>query len=145
MKKLVAVVSLALLGLATDANAQEVRIDLRGILPATNVPQPPALTLDRGLFRSATVTEPEAPGAPAQPRARRRGSMVGYLDDPDISSRVRIRFESGFHNDTPDRAEFFYAKCGCYATLFNPGDPEYDPDAPGPGPGIIGNLNFRQM
>jgi len=146
MKLLVALVSLACLVLGTAANAQEVRIDLRGIMPAADVPRAPALTFDRGLFRAAPVVGPEAPRVPAQLRAaKRRGSMVGYLDDPVIGSKVRIRFESGFHNDTPDRAEYFYAKCGCYATLFSPGDPEYDADAPGPGPGIIGDLNFRQM
>jgi hypothetical protein len=45
--------------------------------------------------------------------------------------------------DVPDRAEFFYAKCGCYR------DPAagdaFDPDAPGPGPGIVTNLNFQQI
>jgi hypothetical protein len=28
----------------------------------------------------------------------------------------------GFENTVPDRAEFFYAKCGCYQGL-NPNDP----------------------
>ena len=59
---------------------------------------------------------------------RRRGSYVGYLDDAVVSSKIRMRFEIGRHNRTPDRAEFFYAKCGCYRGLA-PNDPARDPDA----------------
>ena len=51
------------------------------------------------------------------PEPQRRGSMVGYIDDAVVGSKVRVRFETGFHNHVPDRAEFFYAKCGCYRTL----------------------------
>jgi hypothetical protein len=64
---------------------------------------------------------------------RRRASMVGYLDDPIVSSKVRARYELGFENTVPDRAEFFYAKCGCFGG-----------DAPGPGPGAAADLDFRQ-
>ena len=77
-------------------------------------------------------------------RPRRRGSMVGYIDDPIVSSKIRVRFEMGLHNRVPDRAEFFYAKCGCYRDL-NVNDPAYDPDAAGPGPGIVTDLNFQQL
>src|SRR5688500_12922263 len=61
-----------------------------------------------------------APGTAAQPAApvraerRRRGSMVGYIEDATVRTQVRMRFDAGFGNDVPDRAEFFYAKCGCY-------------------------------
>lgn len=75
---------------------------------------------------------------------RRRGSMVGYIDDPVISSKVRVRFETGRHNRVPDRAEFFYGKCGCYRDL-NPNNPAYDPDAAGPAPGAVDDLNFQQF
>lgn len=71
-------------------------------------------------------------------------SMVGYIDDAIIGSEVRIRFDAGFGDDTPDRAEFFYAKCGCYRGL--PSNAlAHDPNAPGPGPGIVTNLNFQQL
>jgi hypothetical protein len=75
---------------------------------------------------------------------RRRGSMVGYIDDAFVSSKIRVRFEMGLHNTVPDRAEFFYAKCGCYRDL-NVNDPAFDPDAAGPGPGIVDDLNFQQV
>jgi hypothetical protein len=88
-------------------------------------------------------------GPPAPPPAdlntpRRRGSMVGYIDDAVVSSKVRIRFETALHDNLPDRAEFFYAKCGCYRDLKVLNPPAFDPAAPGPGPGIVTDLNFQQ-
>ncbi|MQA30752.1 MAG: hypothetical protein GEU82_13100 [Luteitalea sp.] len=91
-------------------------------------------------FQPAAVVQP-----PREPIAsRRRGSMVGYIEDTIVSSKVRVRFDAGLHSHTPDRAEFFYAKCGCYRTL-SPADPAYDLDAAGPGPGIVTDLNFQQL
>jgi hypothetical protein len=75
---------------------------------------------------------------------RRRGSMVGYIEDTVVSSKVRVRFDIGLHNHAPDRAEFFYAKCGCYRDLAL-NDPARDPNAAGPAPGIVTDLNFQQF
>ena len=86
---------------------------------------------------------PPEPPAPSTPPFRRRGSMVGYIDDAPVVSKVRLRFDTAMQNRTPDRAEFFYAKCGCYADL-PPTDPAYDPDAPGPHPGAANDINFQQ-
>jgi hypothetical protein len=90
-----------------------------------------------------------AVGPPLPESPRRRGSMVGYIDDAVVGSKIRIRFETGLHNHTPDRAEFFYAKCGCYADpdLLKKKDsaPAYDPAAPGPRPNAVGDLNFQQL
>jgi hypothetical protein len=68
--------------------------------------------------------------------------MVGYIEDASIASQVRFRFDSGVGNNVPDRAEFFYAKCGCYQ-LDPP--PFHDPDAPGPGPGVPWSIDFQQF
>jgi hypothetical protein len=80
------------------------------------------------------------PGSPAQRPAgptstdrKRRGSVVGYIADATLDSQVRVRFDAGFHNNHPDRAEFFYAQCGC-----NGGT------APGP-KGLATDLNFQQV
>lgn len=62
----------------------------------------------------------------------------GYIDDAIVASKIRVRFDSGFGDHAPDRAEFFYAKCGCYKFA------GFDPRAPGPGPGIVTNLNFQE-
>jgi hypothetical protein len=69
-------------------------------------------------------------------------SMVGYIEDAGIQSEVRLRFDAGIHDDTPDRAEFFYAKCGCYRGA---PAPFTDPNSPGPGPGIPRYINFQQL
>jgi hypothetical protein len=64
--------------------------------------------------------------------------MVGYIVDSTIGNYVRVRFDSGWDNTTPDRAEFFYAQCGCNG-----------PTAPGPGqPGpqdLATNVNFQHL
>jgi hypothetical protein len=57
--------------------------------------------------------------------------MVGYVDDAIVGSQVRVRFDAGFHNNAPDRAEFFYAR---YAGLNGPG-----PDS------VVADLNFQQL
>jgi hypothetical protein len=71
---------------------------------------------------------------PLQNLPRRQASMVGYLEDPIVSSKVRVRYELGFENTAPDRVEFFYAKCGCFGG-----------DATGPGPGAADDLDFTQL
>jgi hypothetical protein len=69
-----------------------------------------------------------------QDRPPGEASMVGYIDDAIVSSQVRFRFDAGFDNNRPDRAEFFYAACGCN------GSP-----AAGPAPGVVLHLNFQQL
>jgi hypothetical protein len=109
----------------------------------------PRLTTDRERPSAAPApdsAQPPAARPAAQPRRRkRRGSMVGYIADALVESKLRLRFDAGSGVDAPDRAEFFYAKCGCYRLNVPQGDPAYDPDAPGPGPGIVTDLNFQQL
>ena len=62
------------------------------------------------------------------------GSMVGYIDNAVIGNEIRIRFDAGFDDNAPDRAEFFYAQCGCDGGT-----------ARGPKPGLVLNLNFQQL
>lgn len=78
-------------------------------------------------------------------RPRTEGSMVGYIENAIVGPQLRIRFDAGFNNDTPDLAEFFYAKCGCYALLATAIPAAFDPKAPGPGPGVPKNINFQQL
>ena len=105
---------------------------------------PPAGTDTTATTSTADVSTPDASQyAPAR-RGGRRPSMVGYIEDATVGSNFRIRYESGWDIDSPDRAEFFYAKCGCYRTL-PPSSAAYDPSAPGPGPGIVQSLNYSQL
>jgi hypothetical protein len=104
-----------------------------------------SLTLAQAAASLLTQQPPTPPPPPPPPdRGRRRPSMVGYITDAGIQSQVRVRFDAGTGIDAADRAEFFYAKCGCYRFL--PSDhPLFDPEAKGPGPGITTDLNFQQV
>ncbi len=72
------------------------------------------------------------------------GSSTGYIENAIVGSQIRVRFDADFHLQDPDRAEFFYAKCGCYRGL-PAGNGALDPNAPGPGPGIAGRLNAQEL
>jgi hypothetical protein len=79
--------------------------------------------------------QPQAPVMPAEPTlgfeqfaavggqtVALADSGVGYIDTAVIRSQVRLRYDTAYDNIRPDRAEFFYPKCGCFGT----------PDALGP-------------
>lgn len=94
---------------------------------------------------AATVEARQAPAArPADAGGRRRPSMVGYINDSDVATMLRVRYDLGFGVNAADRAEFFYGKCGCYRGL-PVTHPAYDPNAAGPGPGVLTDLNFGQL
>ena len=38
----------------------------------------------------------------------------GYIDNPIVGNQFRFRADAAYDNFRPDRAEFFYAKCGCF-------------------------------
>lgn len=99
---------------------------------------------DTRMVSQTTAQAGRPPQPPRPPRPRRRASMVGYIEDATVASMVRVRFDSGLHDEFPDRAEFFYAKCGCYSEL-DVHHPGYDADAPGPKPGAANDLNFQQL
>lgn len=94
-------------------------------------------------FEQMTAGAQQKAPPPPPDRPRRRGSMVGYIDNPILESKVRIRFDHATQNTVPDRAEYFYAKCGCYRGLGN--HPLVDPEAPGPGDTIVTDLGFQQL
>src|SRR2546430_9160525 len=91
-----------------------------------------------GIFAlsSLLVAQQNAPPGPKLPDLTE--SATGYLENPFVGTQLRIRFDAAFDDRTPDRAEFFYAKCGCFRLL------GLDPKAPGPGPGIVTNLRFQE-
>jgi len=107
-----------------------------GVVMPSGVSFAPADEQQTSARPAPTTTPPPAP--------RRRPSMVGYVGDASIGSELRVRFDAGSGIEAPDRAEFFYGKCGCYRGL-PANHPAYDPDAPGPGPGIATDLNYQQL
>ncbi len=72
------------------------------------------------------------------------GSATGYIDNAVVGSQIRVRVDAEFDFANPDRAEFLYGKCGCYANL-NSNNPDYDPNAPGPGPAIAKSVNLQEV
>src|SRR5262245_61846571 len=100
--------------------------------PTAKPPAPPPQTA------KPPAPPPQPPPPPPPPSPIRRGTTVAYIADAPIEDYVRVRFDTAFDNNVPDRAEFFYAQCGC-----NGGG------APGPGsPGpqdLATSLNFQQL
>jgi hypothetical protein len=141
MKRLIALLWIPLVPVGLFAQGTSPSAALHGqptAAPVASTASPVATLLGRPTSVAPLPAQPPAPN-----RRRRRGSMVGYIADGEIGSKVRFRADAGFHIDTPDRAEFFYAKCGCYRDLA--GDAAFDPDAPGPGPGIVTDMNFKAL
>jgi hypothetical protein len=89
--------------------------------------------------------KPTQSTGPSEPAPKIPGSMVGYIDNPIVQSLIRIRFDDSFDDQFPDRSEFFYAKCACYRGLQNLIPPAFDPNAPGPGPGVPKAVNYQQL
>ncbi len=69
-------------------------------------------------------------GADAGPTS----GLGGYIDNALPINVFRLRYDSAYGNNRPDRGEFFYAKCGCFGT----------PDAQGP-PNPAGNVDFQEL
>ncbi|MBY0521911.1 MAG: transporter [Gemmataceae bacterium] len=75
---------------------------------------------------SALPTAPEAGQAFGGEGFSVATSNVGYIDNAVPMTQFRIRGDAAYGNNRPDRAEFFYPKCGCFAIA------GLDPRAPGP-------------
>lgn len=52
-----------------------------------------------------------------------------YIESALPATQARLRFDAGYGMNRPDRAEFFYAKCGCFNFAQRP---LFDPNARGP-------------
>jgi hypothetical protein len=135
---------------AISFGAGTAQAQLSETLPAApstvTAPVPEGLVVPLAFQQTPPPATPQGKPAPLQntpTTSRRLASMVGYIDDPVISSKVRLRYELGYQDTAPDRAEFFYAKCGCYRS---PGaGAAFDPNAPGPAPGAANDVDFRQF
>jgi hypothetical protein len=78
------------------------------------------------------------PGRDARCQLQTASSNVGYIDDAIVQTRLRLRFDAAYDSDRPDRAEFFYAKCGCFR------DGGLDPHAPGP-PELETRIDYQDI
>lgn len=59
----------------------------------------------------------------------------GYIENAIPRSMVRVRFDSAYGNNRPDRGNFFYAKCGCFFP---------QRDALGP-PRVERNVDYQEL
>ena len=60
--------------------------------------------------------------------------LGGYIDNAVPATQFRLRYDSAYDSNRPDRGEFFYAKCGCFQT----------PDAHGP-PLLERRVDFQEL
>lgn len=153
MKRFVSVATLALLlplalraqdsGARSQKDAADASAVAATSAPVLVTPADPSLdTSSHSTSLSALGQQPKSRAQqkpkPAKPpndeRAPIEGSMVGYIENAIVGSEVRFRFDGGFGDNRPDRAEFFYAQCGCNAG-----------GARGPAPGLATNINFQQI
>jgi hypothetical protein len=97
------------------------------------------------LAGSGPITPPgdqfaEAPfdlgeAGPAQIGSNFAAVDSAYIDDARIRSLFRLRADAAYNNPFPDRAEFFYAQCGCFGQ-----------GAPGPGrTSAATNVNYQEL
>jgi hypothetical protein len=82
--------------------------------PGTKSPGTPQGTSDPGT--SGMGGAPDTPNLFAGADAGPTAGLGGYIDNAVPASMLRFRFDSAYRNNRPDRASFFYAKCGCFAT-----------------------------
>jgi hypothetical protein len=80
------------------------------------------------------------------------GSAVGgnsfaagsaYVESAIPLTQYRLRYDAADGDNRPDRADFFYPKCGCFR--FVPPALGGDPRAPGPGTGIASRVNYQEL
>src|SRR5689334_23034913 len=69
-------------------------------VPAHDTGQPVSWTLAGPWPAALEAAQPagaaQAPAPRPAPLRRRRGSMVGYIDDSTVESKIRLRLDSGF-------------------------------------------------
>ena len=145
MKRVVLLAAMVLLSVpawAQQGSSQSLSEGVIAVAPASRsgVILADAAGADLGRPSAEQARTPSARGSGSM----RRPSMVGYIEDSTIGTGLRLRFDSARHITAPDRAEFFYSKCGCYAGL-----PRnlavYDPDAPGFPSAIMTDTNAQHL
>jgi hypothetical protein len=83
----------------------------------------------------AQATEPEFGVTPGGAGVGPTVGLNGYIENAAPVTMARIRFDSAYGNNRPDRGNFFYAKCGCFRPA---------PDALGP-PLPEKNIDYQEL
>ena len=129
------VASLALLAFAAPASQAQVLPWRRPSPPCLPVTPCPAATVPQPGQLQPPSQEPSPPRPEPQPAAEpilgaeqaaatgtgqvalaapTMNNLAGYIDNAIPMTQVRLRFDAAYDDNRPDRAEFFYAKCGCF-------------------------------
>jgi hypothetical protein len=102
-----------------------------GVPPTAPAPTAPPAPLDLTSPVTAPAAEPTPSFASTLAGAGVGESaavaMGGYIDNAVPVTMFRLRYDSAYRNNRPDRAEFFYAKCGCFRTEQ---PPQFDANGP---------------
>jgi len=87
------------------------------IVPPTSTPATPPKVADP-MTQMAPAGEPTPQLAPLVSAALGDASIAvsapGYLDFALPMNQIRLRYDTAYNMNRPDRAEFFYGKCGCF-------------------------------
>lgn len=103
-------------------------VQVAGGRPAVCPPPPCPAPLAMPAVPQTIPTPQTAPGTPtptpespeldllagSQGAAGRPVTLPGYIDTAIVRSQFFLRYDSAYNANRPDRAEFFYAKCGCF-------------------------------
>jgi Putative MetA-pathway of phenol degradation len=89
-----------------------------------------------GVILGAALLAPG--GSPAYGQRQTADSNSGYIDSALIGNVARFRYDASYDDNVPDRAEFFYGKCGCFRVL------GADPRAPGP-PQLEKRIDYQDL
>lgn len=99
--------------------------------PPGMVGQPPSTGAPGVEGAPTSIAEPALPslgaGQAFAAEAATFAAPGGYIDNAIPKTMFRLRFDAAYDDNRPDRAEFFYAKCGCFI-----GTPGFFGRAPGP-------------
>jgi hypothetical protein len=91
--------------------------------PFTNEPSPIAQPMTQAMQQPMQQGAGSLFGGGVEGSLAAQAHAPGYIDWAVPRTMFRLRLDSAFDNNRPDRAEFLYAQCGC---------------AGGPGPGVVG-------
>ena len=97
------------LNVAGDAHGSSIRNDRPWVwlvIAATGL----ALTATPASGQQSPATSPGS----NEPPILISDSNTGYVDNAIVGNQLRLRADASYNQKQPDRAEFFYAKCGCY-------------------------------
>jgi hypothetical protein len=84
--------------------------------PST-VPSVPSTTTPSTTTPTTEETAPTLPTLAAGVQGGRGIAFGSYIDSALIRNQLRVRFDAAYDDNRPDRAEFFYAKCGCFRAM----------------------------